>query len=428
MWQKIAANPKLSPFLSQPDVVTKLQQIQQNPQNIAMAMQDQRIMQIMVGLMGLDATVATNQDELEQQKREAEENLERKRQEEQKKEEPAPVVEEETEEKKKRAASDEHKALGNASYKKRQFDDALKHYDAAWAADDTNLAVLTNKSAVLFEMEKYDECIKVCEEAVDIGRSMRADFKLIARALARIGSAYVKKDDLEQAIKFFQKSLSEHRTADTLEKLREVETLKKKKDLEAYIDPKLADEAREEGNNLFKNHDYAGSVKLYTEAVKRNPKDARNFSNRAAAYMKLMALPEAEKDCDEAIRLDENFVKAYIRKAAIQFTKREFTRCIETCNLASLKDPEGKHAAEIQQQIQKAYLANGQDNENLTPEQRYKKAMQDPEVAKIMSDPIMQQILQQMQEDPKAARDHLKNPAIAAKIQTLINAGIISTR
>jgi len=35
--------------------------------------------------------------------------------------------------------------------------------------------------AVYFEQGQYDECIKECEEAVEIGREHRADFKLIAK-------------------------------------------------------------------------------------------------------------------------------------------------------------------------------------------------------------------------------------------------------
>ena len=35
--------------------------------------------------------------------------------------------------------------------------------------------------AVYFEQGHYDECIKECEEAVEIGREHRADFKLIAK-------------------------------------------------------------------------------------------------------------------------------------------------------------------------------------------------------------------------------------------------------
>jgi len=45
-----------------------------------------------------------------------------------------------------------------------------------------------------------------------------------------------------------------------------------------------------------------------------------------------------------------------------------------------------------------------------------------------MNDPIMQQILQQAQSDPKALQDHMKNPVVRQKIQKLINAGIIRTR
>lgn len=135
-----------------------------------------------------------------------------------------------------------------------------------------------------------------------------------------------------------------------------------------------------------------------------------------------MALPEAEKDCDEAIRLDENFVKAYIRKAAVQFGKREFSKSIETCQLGLTKDVDGKHANEIQGQISKAYGAMGQNQGSAEAREQ---AMKNPEVQQILGDPVMQQILQQMQQDPAAVREHLKNPAFAKKFQTLVDAGVI---
>ena len=53
------------------------------------------------------------------------------------------------------------------------------------------------------------------------------------------------------------------------------------------------------------------------------------------------------------------------------------------------------------------------------------RAQRDPEVLGILQDPVMQQILGQMKEDPSAVQDHLRNPMIREKIQKLVNAGII---
>ena len=63
----------------------------------------------------------------------------------------------------------------------------------------------------------------------------------------------------------------------------------------AYIDQGKADEAREEGNTLFKASDYPGAVKAYSEAIKRAPEDPRSYANRAAAYIKLASFPDAIK-------------------------------------------------------------------------------------------------------------------------------------
>lgn len=136
---------------------------------------------------------------------------------------------------------------------------------------------------------------------------IRADYKLVAKALGRIGSAYLKQGDLPSAIKYFEKSLTEHRTPDILNKLREVERSKAEADRKAYIDPEQSAIAREEGNALFKAGDFAGAVKSYSESIKRDPSEPKGYNNRAAAYTKLVAFPEALKDANEAIKIDPKF-------------------------------------------------------------------------------------------------------------------------
>jgi len=288
--------------------------------------------------------------------------------------------------------------------------------------------MLTKVIAVYFEQGDYDKSIETCEKAVEEGRGIRADYKLIAKALGRIGSAYHKKSDLPNAIKYFEKSLTEHRTPDVLNKLREVERTKIEADRLAYIDPEKSAAAREEGNVLFKAGDFAGAVKSYSESIKRDPKDARGYNNRAAAYTKLVALPEALKDANEAIKIDPKFVKGYIRKSLVLFAMRDYTRALEAIQEAEEHDADHKSRGEIMAQANKCEQALYSQRATETQEETMERAMRDPEVAGIMSDPVIQQILQQAQGNPGALQDHMKNPGVRTKIQKLINAGIIRTR
>ncbi|TFK74439.1 hypothetical protein BDN72DRAFT_54697 [Pluteus cervinus] len=107
---------------------------------------------------------------------------------------------------------------------------------------------------------------------------------------------------------------------------------------------------------------------------------------------------------------------------------REYTKALEALQEATEKDTDHKHKSEIAQldlKLQQAlYAQRGEE----TQEQTLERAMRDPEVSSIMSDPVIQQILQQAQSDPRSLQDHMKNANVRQKIQKLINAGIIRTR
>ncbi|EJD54033.1 TPR-like protein [Auricularia subglabra TFB-10046 SS5] len=355
---------------------------------------------------------------------------------------PAPDVQmteaEDDDEAKAKKEAEAEKKKGADAYRARQFDVAEQAFAKAWDIWPKDIAFLTNLAgkpqslrfafSVHFEKGDYDQCISTCEKAIDEGRGIRADYKLIAKALGRIGTAYHRKGDLTNAIKFYEKSLTEHRTPDVLNKLRDVEKEKADADKTAYINPELSDKAREEGNALFKAGSFADSVKVYTEAIKRLPSDPRAYTNRAAAYTKLAALPEALKDAEEAIKVDPTYVKAYIRKSLVLFGMREYSKAMTAAQEASDADTEKKHTREIEEQMAKIASAMQAERANETEEQTLQRAMRDPEVASIMNDPVMQQILQQAQGNPAALQDHMKNPIVRQKIQKLVAAGIIRTR
>ncbi|KEZ45922.1 Heat shock protein sti1-like protein [Scedosporium apiospermum] len=437
--QKLAANPRTSAYLADPSFVQKINALRDNPKNAQDIFNDPRMIQVLGVLMGVDMNVVPPGEDpeayVQSRERDNDTAMEDVPPAPKPAAKPAPEPEPEPEEldedalekKKAKEAADNEKALGTASYKKRQFDDAIKHYSKAWELHK-DITYLNNLGAAYFEKGDYQACIDTCSKAVEEGRSIFADFKMIAKSYARIGTAYEKLGDLPHAIENFQKSLTEHRTPDVVNKLRSAERNKIEAARVAYIDPQKAEEAREEGNKKFKETDWPGAVAAYSEMIKRAPDDPRGYSNRAAAFLKLFELPSALEDCEAAIKKDPKFIRAYIRKAQVYHGMREYSKAVDACEEAARVDQEshnGANAREIEQQLQKAYGAMYSARENETEEQTRERLMRDPEIMGIMQDPVMQSILQQAQSDPAALAEHMKNPGVRSKIQKLVAAGVI---
>jgi stress-induced-phosphoprotein 1 len=57
--------------------------------------------------------------------------------------------------------------------------------------------------------------------------------------------------------------------------------------------------------------------------------------------------------------------------------------------------------------------------------QRHARAMADPEVQAILTDPVMRQVLADFQDDPAAAARHAAQPEVMAKIEKLVAAGLV---
>jgi len=310
------------------------------------------------------------------------------------------------------------KEKGNAAYKKKNFAEAHSHYDKAIELDPKEMSFLTNKAAVLFEQKEYEKCVETCNKAIEVGRENKADFKLLARALARLASAYAKLEDYENAKMYYEKSLTEHRTPDTVAKLSEVEKVLKERKRKEYINPEIALEEKNKGNALFQKGDYPGAIKHYSEAIARNPDDAKVFSNRAACYQKLAEPHLSLKDCDACIRIEPTFVKGYVRKGYALLALRDTTKARAAFEKALELD---SNNAEALDGFKKCSVGFG----NVDPEEARKRAMADPEIQQIFADPIMRMILDQMTTDPSAIREHMQNPEVAAKIQRLLECGII---
>jgi len=417
LFDKLEKNPKTKDYLKDPDFIKVLKNLQSNPKDLGKYMQDNRIMTVLGVMLGLEMPSEEEAMEIEEERKAAKSTSS------------SSSTKVPPTSKQGKAAgdgkpvaspADREKELGNAAYKQKDFGTAKQHYMKAIELSPDNIVYRNNLSAVHFEEKNYEECIKVCLEAVDIGREHRADYKLIAKALARIGSAYHKQNDLKNALTYYNKSLSEHRDQEIVKKAQEVQKQLKEQERLEYIDLDKSLEEKNKGNELFQKGDYPKALVHYTEAIKRNPDDAKLYSNRAACYTKLLEFSMAVRDSDECIRLDPTFVKGYLRKAASLVATKELSRAADVY----------QKALEIDSNCQEAIdgYRNCMRQEGSNPDAVRRQAMQDPEVQKILTDPAMQLILQQMQKDPKALQEHLKNPDIAKKIEKLLEVGVIGFR
>ncbi|XP_047506803.1 stress-induced-phosphoprotein 1 [Pieris napi] len=408
LFEKLKADPKTREWLDDPEYVKMVKKLGSGSQGSldGKLMEDKRMLATLSVMLGVDLGSPMDVDQPAPEPKPTPPP---------KQEPPKPNYEDMPEN---RRLALQEKDIGNEFYKKKDFDNALLHYNKAIEHDPADITFYTNVAAVFFEQKEYEKCVKECEKAIEIGRENRADYKLIAKAFTRIGNAYKKMEQWKLARTYYEKSMSEHRTPEIKTLLSEVEKKIVEEEKKAYVDPVKAEQEKELGNKFFKKGDYSTAMKHYTEAIQRNPDDPKLYSNRAACYTKLAAFDLGLRDCEKCCKLDPKFIKGWIRKGKILQGMQQHSKALTAYQKALELDPSNAEALD-------GYRAcSTQLNSN--PEEVRKRAMSDPEVQQILRDPAMRCILEQMQQDPHALQDHLKNPEIAAKIQKLLESGLIA--
>ncbi|XP_048214804.1 sperm-associated antigen 1 [Perognathus longimembris pacificus] len=274
------------------------------------------------------------------------------------------------------------KNQGNELFKSGQFAEAARRYGAAIellepagseSADALSI-LYSNRAACYLKEGNCSDCIQDCNRALELHPfSMKP---LLRRAMAyetleQYGKAYVDYRTVLQmdcgiqlasdSINRITKILMELDGPNWREKLSPIPTVPNSEpfgawrpaaeltpDQEAessdHLSGSIPDETKfkalkEEGNQYVKDKNYKGALSKYSECLKINNQECAIYTNRALCYLKLGQFEEAKQDCDQALHIDGDNVKACYRRALAQKGLKNYQESLSDLNKVLLLDP-----------------------------------------------------------------------------------------
>ncbi|KAF7287162.1 tetratricopeptide repeat protein 2 [Rhynchophorus ferrugineus] len=183
--------------------------------------------------------------------------------------------------------------------------------------------------------EKYKltkaECLAILgrfQESQEIANDILQFNKASADAIYVRGLCLYYEDNIDKAFSHFQQVLRlapDHVKA--MEQYKKAKQLKKKK---------------EDGNEAFRLCKFQDAVKLYSEALQidsfNRKTNAKLYFNRATALSRLTKPKEAIADCTEALKLDDTYLKALLRRAKCYMDIGEFEEAVKDYEKACKMD------------------------------------------------------------------------------------------
>ncbi len=425
-YPKLFTDPRTAGMMKDPNFKNLLDFAMRDQKILMQMMQtDPRFMTVFSVLTGIDFEKMNEDVQKASEERKKEEEKKKKEEEEKKKKEEEEKYNAMSSEEKKEVddhkKADEIKAKGNEEYKKRNYDEAIKLYQQAIDIYPKEMVYYLNSAKCYLEKKDYDKAIELCKHVCENSR----DFTRRATAFGIIGYAYRAQNKLTEALKAFEDSQMEKNDPRIKEAHKETLKLKEKQDAEAYINPEIAEQENQKANELYKAGKFPEALKVYEEAIKRNPKLPKYYTNRAQCYIKLMEFYQAIKDCESAIKIDPKTLKAYQKKANCHFITKEYHKVLKTIDDGLKLFPDDKELKDMREKtIMAINYGTGEDDK-----ERQMKAAADPEIQALLKDPRIQQLFKDFKENPASAQQAImKDEFIRNAFQKLVAAGIVKTK
>jgi import receptor subunit TOM70 len=89
-----------------------------------------------------------------------------------------------------------------------------------------------------------------------------------------------------------------------------------------------AQKLKAKSNNAYTAKKYEEAIQGYTQAIRFHPEDPVFYANRAACYLSLGRHRDCIRDCDEALKRDNAYIKALNRRATAHENLMEYEAAV----------------------------------------------------------------------------------------------------
>ena len=107
---------------------------------------------------------------------------------------------------------------------------------------------------------------------------------------------------------------------------------------------KKAEHYKDCGNYQFKQKSYSEAIEFYTKAIECDPTSPVYFANRAQCQLFEQRYGACEADCTLAIQLDQNYLKAYYRRALARIGLQKIEQARQDLEYVLSREPTNKDA------------------------------------------------------------------------------------
>jgi hypothetical protein len=121
-----------------------------------------------------------------------------------------------------------------------------------------------------------------------------------------------------------------------------------------------------QGNVLYKEGEFEAAVECYSKGMMLDPLSAALPANRALTLLKLERYAAVEEDCNTALALEDDYVKAFLRRGVARRHLGKLTQAVHDFEQVLKLEPKNKQAA-AELQIAKR-LKEEEDRKRLTAE------------------------------------------------------------